>query len=268
MSLLRRLRLALAGSEKPYPVEIPPLEARQPEPGPAVFDAPNALAINKARMDHLASLGLPLRGKTVLDVGAGVGYLARVLVELGCRVHCVEGREDNVAVLRARHPDIAASVGDAEHFDFAALGRFDVVFCYGLLYHLENPLAALRNMAAACGELLLLETTVCDSDQPLLQLVDEPPSSNQALARIGNRPSPSYVAFALNRVGFAYVYAPKTPPQHGDFHFDWRNDLAHWRDERLLRCIFVASRAPLASEQLVPLVSPHGVLRERVKPRG
>ncbi len=253
--LLGRLRAAFASSDRPYPVDIAPLEQRAPEPGPAVFDAPEALAINRARMDHLRALELGLKGKSVLDVGAGVGHLARALADMGCRVRCFEGREENAAVLRERHPDIPATVGDVERDSLAALGRFDVVFCYGLLYHLENPLAALRNMAAACGELLLLETTVSDHDAPLLQVLDEPPSTNQALARIGNRPSPSYVAYALNRVGFDYVYAPRFAPAHGDFQFRWRNDLAHWRDGRLLRCIFVASRSRLDHEHLAPLVA-------------
>lgn len=254
MGWLTRLQAALTGSGKPYPVSVEPLETRAPEPGPAVFDTPAALAINRARMEHLRALGLPLSGKSVLDVGAGVGYLARELANMGCRVRCVEGRAENVARLRERHPDIPADVADAERDSLAPFGSFDVVFCYGLLYHLENPLAGLRNMAAVCKEMLLLETTVCDHELPVLQPVDEPPSSNQALARIGNRPSPGYVAYALSRAGFAHVYAPAFVPEHDDFRFRWRNDLAHWRDGRLLRCIFVASRAKLESDKLVALV--------------
>jgi SAM-dependent methyltransferase len=255
MGWLARLRTALAGSGKPYPVSVAPLEARAPESGPGVFDAPNALAINRARMEHLSSLGLPLAGKSVLDVGAGVGYLARALVEMGCRVHCVEAREENVAVLRARHPDIPATVADAERFELASLGRFDAVFCYGLLYHLENPVAALRNMAAACGELLILETIISDHDQLVVQFEDEPPSTNQALSRIGNRPSPAFVGYALNRAGFAHVYAPRVPPAHEDFRFRWKNDLAHRRDGHPLRCVFIASRRPLDQASLVPLIA-------------
>lgn len=38
-----------------------------------VFLTPNALAIKKARQEHLASLGLDLQGKRVLEVGAGIG---------------------------------------------------------------------------------------------------------------------------------------------------------------------------------------------------
>jgi len=47
-----------------------------------VFDAPEALAINGARMSHLESLGLPLAGKRVLDAGCGVGHLASRLEAL------------------------------------------------------------------------------------------------------------------------------------------------------------------------------------------
>ena len=42
---------------------------------PAVFLQPEALALNEARLRHLASLGLLLEGKTVLEVGAGIGLL-------------------------------------------------------------------------------------------------------------------------------------------------------------------------------------------------
>jgi hypothetical protein len=39
------------------------------------FLRPNALAINQARQDHLASLGFPLAPGSVLEVGAGIGLL-------------------------------------------------------------------------------------------------------------------------------------------------------------------------------------------------
>ena len=36
------------------------------------FDTTQALEINRARLAHLAALGLPLAGQRVLEVGAGV----------------------------------------------------------------------------------------------------------------------------------------------------------------------------------------------------
>lgn len=50
-----------------------------PGTGVECFDTTEALAINRARLDHLDSLCLALHGKRVLDVGCGVGHLADFL---------------------------------------------------------------------------------------------------------------------------------------------------------------------------------------------
>lgn len=230
--------------------------SREPVPaggGVEAFDVPEALALNHARLDHLASLALPLSGRRVLDVGAGVGHLARFFAERGTVV-CVDGRAENVAELRRRQPGIEAHVLDVEREALGPLGRFDVVFCYGLVYHLEGILAGLRNMASVCDDLLLLETLVCDASQPVAVMVDEPRVHNQALGQVAHRPSPSYVVMALDRIGFPHVYAPRDVPDHPDFHFERRDDLAVGRDGRNLRCVFVASRRPIDSGRLVSLL--------------
>lgn len=71
----------------PYPVDVVARDVSAeavPEGGDvASFDTPEASAINRARLDHLASLGLPLEGRPVLDVGGdGPRHLARRLVDL------------------------------------------------------------------------------------------------------------------------------------------------------------------------------------------
>lgn len=187
-------------------------------------------------------------------MGCGIGHLARFFVELGCPVTCVNGRRENIAALRLRYPDLIAHVANIESDSLLGLGRFDIVFCYGLLYHLEDPIAALRNMAQVCDGLLLLETVVTDSIEPILRLLDEPSATpNQALGGLAGRPSPAYVTMALKRLGFPCVYAPTRPPQHPDFQFDWRNNLEFSRGGHLLRCIFVASRQPLDSPEIALL---------------
>jgi SAM-dependent methyltransferase len=246
-------------SDTPYPVSVRP-RAPETEPRPEgggleAFETPDAHQINRARMEHLESLGLELAGKRVLDVGCGVGHLAQFLVELGAHVTCVDARASNVEGLRARYPGLEAHVLNVETEALSSIGRFDVVFCYGLLYHLENPVAGVRNMAAVCDDLLLIETLVCDHREPMLVLVDEPPVNNQAVGHIGCRPSPSFVVMALNRAGFPNVYAPRSAPDHPDFRFVWRNDASYARDGRNMRCIFVASRREIESERLVPLLS-------------
>ena len=219
------------------------------------FDTQEAAAINRARLDHLDSLGLDLSGKRVLDVGCGVGHLANFFVNKGCEVVCLDGRAENIKKLRSLYPDLAAHhITNVESESLSTFGMFDIVFCYGLLYHLENPLAALRNLASVCTELLLLETLICDHTLPILRLEDESLSSNQALKGLGCRPSPSYVTLALNRSGFKFVYTPMYPPEHKDFKFQRKDNLDAWRDDHPLRSVFIASRTRLLNPNLYDLL--------------
>ncbi len=242
----------------PYPVAIRrregASEAVPPGGGTESFDTPEALAINQARMSHLASLGLPLDGRAVLDVGCGVGHLADYFLSHGCSVTCVDAREQNLASLRARSPRLHFRRLDVEVESLSQLGPFPVVFAYGLLYHLENPLAALRNMASVCLELLLLETMVCDDPLPVMRVEPESGAFNQALRGLGCRPSPAFVVLALERSGFPHVYAPRVLPAHQDFRFEWKGNQDWWRDAHPLRCIFVGSKIPLHNPNLVDLI--------------
>ena len=246
------------GEKPPYPVSVQTkvVEHNTP-PSPndvGLFDEIEANKINQARLAHLSSLQLSFADKTVLDVGCGVGHLAQFFVRAGSKVVCVDGREENIVALQSQYPNLTAHVVNVDTDSLVKFGKFDIVFCYGLLYHLENPLRALRNMKAVCGELLLLETLICDHSLPLLQLVDEPLIENQALGGLGCRPSPSYVVQALSRVGYLHVYAPKEPPLYRDFQIKWKNNLEWWRDDHPLRCVFIASTTKLQNPQLISLL--------------
>ncbi len=259
--------LCLTAEPKAVPAD-PPAEpsisilhrpfASEPLPeggGTETFDTPEAVALNRARLAHLQSLGLPLSNRSVLDVGCGVGHLAQFFLKQNCRVVCLDGRAENVDSLRTRYPGLEAHVVNVES-DLSRFGRFDIVLCYGLLYHLENPIAGLRNIAAICSELLLLETIVCDHRLPVLLLDDETKTYSQGLRGLGCRPSPSYVVMCLDRIGFPFVYGPKVPPDHPDFRFDWRNTLEWRREGHLLRSVFIASAREIESDSLVRLVRP------------
>lgn len=223
---------------------------------PHVFDDGPATAINTARLDFLDSLDLPVDGKRVLDAGCGVGHHTPFYVSRGCRVVGVDGRAENIAVMRERYPAVEGIVGDVQQMDLEALGPFDIVHCFGLLYHTDSPVAALRALAGVCREYLILETIVCDAGEPLMLLADEQFVANQALDGLACRPSPSFVAMALDRLGFAHVYGTTAPPRHPDFLFEWKGTHESARDGHNLRCMFVASRVPVACAHLVPLVQP------------
>ena len=242
-----------------YPVYATPREfAREPVPvdgdSRTVFDTEAARLINAARLDWLSASGLVGTGLRILDAGAGVGHFLPFYLERRCTVVALEGREDNVAELRGRYPTVEAHVADVQRFDVDSLGRFDVIHSFGLLYHLESPIAALRLFRKACRGMLILETMVCDSTLPVCVIADETKAASQALDGLGSRPSPAFVALALNRVGFRYVYGAHPPPHHEDFQFSWQNNLDTVRDNHPLRCVFVASDVSLDDAPLVRMI--------------
>lgn len=210
-------------------------------------------AINSARVQHLQSLNIPLEGKRVADVGAGIGDLGQFFVEKGCSVVCFDGREENIQALKAKYPGQEAYVLDVERDSLRAWGSFDIVFAYGLLYHLENPIAALRNMGEACTGFALIETMICDHSLPILRVVKESRAFDQALKGLGSRPSPSYIALALQEAGFESVYAAKHPPRHLDYRFELKGDLALDRGGMELRAVFVGSKIEINEEALLRL---------------
>src|SRR5215472_9704948 len=126
------------------------------------FKHPNYQRHNGRRLEHLASLGLELRNKSVLELGAGIGDLSTFFLDRDCTLVSVEARPENCRIFADTMTALAAGgytrgsrsrliCGDVESLDRFVEGRFDIVFCYGLLYHLRNPEAALASMADHCS---------------------------------------------------------------------------------------------------------------------
>jgi SAM-dependent methyltransferase len=221
------------------------------EDGPfGVFLASDAKAINRARQQHLASLDLDLGGKKVLEVGAGIGLHTPFFLERGCEVTVTDGRAENVAEIARRLPTVRTAMVDLEaDKSLGELGRFDIVYCYGLLYHLGNPERALARLAEVCDGMLLLETAVSPGNHDELLFVRDPDYLNQAVSGVGCRPTRLWVLNRL-RMLFGHAYIPHTQPDHVDVPFDWKQPPI----QLMYRSIFVGSRAPLSQPTLADTV--------------
>jgi SAM-dependent methyltransferase len=86
-----------------------------------------------------------LRGRAVLEVGAGTGKWTRLLIELGANVTVVEPDDDMRAVLVRRSPDVHVLKGTAEALPLAD-ATFDAVVVSSAWHWFEQP-AALNEMA-------------------------------------------------------------------------------------------------------------------------
>jgi SAM-dependent methyltransferase len=154
---------------------------------------------------------------TALDAGCGVGFFSKTLEECGLNVCAFDGRAENVVEARKRFPSVPFETADIEDRNTLELGRFDFVLCCGLIYHLENPLLAIRNLRALTGKCLLLESMCIPDKNPLMLLREEPRADDQSLTDIACYPSEGSLVKMLYRSGFPAVYRVTPLPQHDDF---------------------------------------------------
>lgn len=218
-----------------------------------VFDCEPYRRINKARREFLRELLSPqllahFDLKTALDVGCGVEALSSSLTGLGVKVTAFDAREENILEAKQRYPEIRFCTLDIEDLKVRGLGQFDLVICFGLLYHLENPFLAIRNLHALTGKVLIVESIISPYRIPVAALVDESPGEDQAVDYIAFIPSESAFVKMLYRAGFQYIYRAIKLPDHEEF----RETLACERR----RTVLVASRSNLQTPLLKRVPEP------------
>lgn len=215
----------------------------------AVFHAEHYQRHNQMRQEHLASLDLDLAGSTVLEVGAGIGDHTHFFLERGCDVLSTDARPENLEVLRWRHPNLRTQLLNLDDPRPSFNETFDIVYCYGLLYHLSNPADALAFMARCAGRMLLLETRVSFGDgEHVNPCAEDARVPSYSVLGKGCRPTRSWIFHQLQGL-FPHVYMPLTQPRHEDFPLDW--NAAPALGQPATRSVFIAARQPLLHPLLV-----------------
>lgn len=150
-----------------------PWTAHNVELAPGVLTRPEVGYEPSSRLVQILQLttdvvgSADLRGVRVADLGCLEGGFAIELALHGAETLGIEGREANIA--RARFA--AESLGleqcsfvqdDVRNFSAERYGRFDVILCLGLLYHLDidSVRALLEAMRACCRRAVILDTHV------------------------------------------------------------------------------------------------------------
>jgi 2-polyprenyl-3-methyl-5-hydroxy-6-metoxy-1,4-benzoquinol methylase len=116
--------------------------------------------IREAERSLTAMLGFPLAGKTFVDVGSGSGLFSLAARRLGARVHSFDYDAKSVACaqeLRRRYfnDDPLWTVEQGSALDpayLSGLGKFDVVYSWGVLHHTGAMWAALANAAGLVAD--------------------------------------------------------------------------------------------------------------------
>jgi tRNA (mo5U34)-methyltransferase len=175
-----------------------------------------------------------------LDIGCHEGFYTIAMRKMGMpRVLGIDVRPDSLR--RARF--VARTLGldvDYQELDCEALhpdvhGTFSLTLLLGVLYHLENPMRCLRNIAALTEELCIVETQIVDDVSGttewgahdwtrrysgVLALIDETPEYGLGNPETGATPlalcpSRNALLTMLKHAGFARVDV--IPPPTGAY---------------------------------------------------
>jgi len=253
-------QLLQGGAEGPHNISPAPGAGGTPA---SAFHNLRYYRMNARRQEHLATLMLPIEGKTVLEIGAGVGDLTSFFLDRGCRVTSIEPRPENVSYFRSVYEKDRFWPNDRLRIvqcsidglaDGRIVERHQIVCCCGTLYHLDDPQTALRIVGSCCSEILILETAVAygSADDAVTFYEEDASDPTNSISGRACLPTRTWVVNRL-REDFAYVYIPITQPAHEQFALDWRKRPA---PEGRYRALFIAARAPIENSHLIEGIPP------------
>lgn len=172
---------------------------------------------------------------SAVDLACHQGWFSAQLAQSGFgKVRAIDARDEHVADARLitqalSLPAITLEQGDVYTLDTAALGQHDLVLCFGLIYHLENPVGALRTARALCKRLCLVETQIAPGQSGWMDygsyrfvrpikgsfaIIDEteethgPEASTTGICLV---PSLEALVWIMQRVGFSRVEVLPVP---------------------------------------------------------
>jgi len=176
-----------------------------------------------------------------LDAGCHEGFYAVAMARKGMReVRGMDVRAASLAKARFVAEVLGLSNVEFEEGNVEDLGpaSYDLCLFLGILYHLENPMRSLRQVARVTRELCIVETQVVDEVegstewgarawtrpyQGILALLDESAefynrNAETGASPVATCPSPKALEFMLRQAGFRRTEILEPPPDAYEQH--------------------------------------------------
>jgi tRNA (mo5U34)-methyltransferase len=177
----------------------------------------------------LEACGGSLDGKRVLDIACNCGGFSVEAARRGSEyvlgIDLVDRyiEQANFIKRALELPNVEFKTMDITDLDEASVGTFDVTFCFGILYHLEDPVGSMRKVGAVTRDVLVIDTDIliASPGKPLWRMNspavvgEESGASTTSLWRTDQRviqfkPNERAVVELLEFLGFPRV--EKVPP--------------------------------------------------------
>jgi ubiquinone/menaquinone biosynthesis C-methylase UbiE len=227
-----------------YSWELGPRRTPTHSPVLESIHATRASLIEGPVREALAAAG---PGARALDLACCEGWFSHRLMDWGAgEVVGVDMREQSIRraelvsdFLGYDSERLTFRTADVHSLSAEELGSFDVVLCLGLIYHLEDPMGALRLARSLTRGLCVVESQTARAETPVLfgfssrlafEATDavlavhlEPDQATNQLASAGGSlsfcPNPAALWLMVSTAGFGHVVRAEPGPEHDpDFH--------------------------------------------------
>jgi len=166
-------------------------------------------------------------GKKIADLGCGYADLSGTLYRLGAEITAVDARQEHLKIVSKKFPGIKVVRSNLEGpWPFFST-KFDMVLDLGLVCHLASYEEHLKAVCASTTY-LVLETAVCDSDDPnkCIQIAEGKDSYDLSFNGGGCRPSSAAIERVLAECGMSFKRIDSPKFNSGEYIYDWigKND--------------------------------------------
>jgi len=165
-------------------------------------------------------------GKKILELGCfkgGISILLQNLITSSGSLTSVEGLKENYDDCVKTYPSLRFIHGDEDFPEtdtWAYDDHYDIIVHWGLLYHLQHPIASIQRCLKHCDK-LFLETLIIDSTEPIKLVYEKNEwGTDQSIHNIGTRCNTEYVENIFKHLSFKR-YDDSRLNSGGQPHYDW-----------------------------------------------
>ena len=171
-----------------------------------------------------------IENSTILDLANHDGRWSLAALKNGAKkVYGIEGKEDlvqkgleNMKKYEIPEDKYNFVVGDIfEEIKKIPSREIDVVFCFGIFYHVSNHMELLKEIKKLQPKYLILDTEINKSKSPIVRFRKEPyytPDSTISFEKfIAGRPSQSALNMMLDALDFKITY------------YNWEKNIQDWK---------------------------------------
>jgi hypothetical protein len=160
-------------------------------------------------------------------------------------VTCIEGRSENLEVLKQKYPFFNSMLGDMDKE--LIQNHYNVILHAGLLYHMKNIVNNLENCLQNC-DILILETENIDSDEDSdsIVMIYENSSSdcgassllNSDCTNYSSRTTRKFLESMFIKHNFKFVLLDSPEANSFCYVYDWK--VTNSKSTHALRSIYIA----------------------------